>query len=504
MKTKTILSLTSILSLTTSLQAMAGLTLTADQLKIGAAQTDNSVAEFAKGDACIIPAKYVLNENDQYYSDQDQKREKKLCKFDLNTTPLCPKLNSTNPGILIIDPKDVSPETTITNSMCKAKTFGVEAKFKQSITCSYAPSALAAYHLSRILGDQLITPVAVARSMNKQRHSELINQALDILAGRSNEIIYKSWNQFKARNAEGSESKLYLSSEKGTLLYGALSENLKHESIYTEVSGVGPYDTRYQRFTQQVPFKRVTNPESVKNIIGDEINELQSIPALQQMIDVSNMIVLDTLLAQDDRIGNIHFYLSYARLNGDGTYSMKPLKKDDLKRVELSMIKQYKSISRWKENDITRATDAYNKYKLDQIKNNDPKADKDFTADGILLRQMVLKDNDCGVDVDKRSNNMRGISAIESLSHISPTTYFNILRLQQAAKGTELKDFFTNTLLYRSKDYTGGRKTFLDNLTKVAETLKEHCNNGSLKVDLGIQKNSDGHFGYFQNKSCTL
>lgn len=490
MKTKIILSITSILSLTSPLQAIAGLTLNSDQFKAGAAKAEN-VMEFKKGDACIIPQKYSLDVKTSNYSNKDQEKdqvkEAKLCTIDLNNTALCPKLNSTNPGTLIIDPKDISNKDATTDSVCKTKSFGVDAKFKQSITCSYTPSALAAYHLSRMLGNQLITPVAVARSMDQKRHSDLIEQALRILAARSNEIIYKSWNQFRTRDTERSEAKLYLNSPQGPLLYGALSENLKHESIYTEVSGVGPYDTRYQRFTQQAPFKRVTNPDSVETIIGGGVSELKSLPTLQQMIDVSNMIVLDTLLAQDDRIGNIHFYLSYATLNQDGTYSMKPLKKDELKHVESLLIKQYKSTSRWKEEDITNATESFTKYKLKQLAKEGPAKAEKFNRNGILLRQMVLKDNDCGVDVDKRSNNMRVISAIESLRHISPTTYFNILRLQQAAKGTDLQNFFLNTLLYRSRDYTGGRKTFIDNLNKVADTLKAYCNNNTLKVDLGPQ-----------------
>lgn len=489
MKTKIILSITSILSLTTSLHAGAALTLDSNKFKLGA--TEGGAIEFDKGDACIIPQKYSLTEKNNY-STQDEKREKKLCKIDLNANALCPKLNSTNPGTLIIDPKDVPPGTVMTNSACKAKSFGVDAKFKQSITCSYAPSALAAYHLSRVLGNQLITPVAVARSMDSERHSAIIDQALSILTGRNSEIIYKSWDMFKTRNSKkhGSESepKLYLSSSHGPLLYGALSENLKRESIYTEVSGVGPYDTRYQRFTQQAPYKRVTDDKDVESIIGKNITDLIALPALQQMIDVSNMIVLDTLLNQDDRIGNIHFYLSYATLNTDGTYSMEPLDKESLFHVS-GLNKQYKSLSRWREQDITNATGAYIKYKQTQLAKKSPEEAKAFNTQGILLRQMVLKDNDCGVDVDKRSNNMRGISAIESLRHISPTTYLNILRLQKAVNnGTELKDFFLNTLLYRAKDFAGGRKTFVDNLNKVADTIKANCKNNSLKIDLGVQK----------------
>ncbi len=518
MKKKMILSFTVFLSLTPHLQARNGLFMDTAHLKSGADENnsndDLSIYEYQKGDVCIIPYKYKLDETISHKK-KDLEKEHKLCEIDFNTRPLCPKLNSTNPGTLVVE-MDQSKDHNFfdpTDANCKNKDFGVEAKFKQSITCSYTPSALAAYHLSRILGNQLITPVTVARSMDQKKHEKLIDQALRILKGRNQEIIYKSWNQFKNQNATVSEPKLYLQSEKNPLLYGALSENPKREFIYTEVSGVGPYETRYERFRQQIPFKRVSDERSVKEIIEHETPHLKSLPALQQMIDVSNMIVLDTLLNQDDRIGNIHFYLSYATFNSDGSYTMDKLKKEDLNFIQNTQRKKYKSLSRWKEEDITNATEIYKKYKLDQNLKENKKTS--FNTNGILVRQMILKDNDCGVDVDKRSNNMKRISAVESLRHISPTTYHNLLRLHEAAQkrnhhndsnSRSLNEFFIKTLLYREKDYQNTKgKGFMDNLKKVTETLVKNCKNGLLKLDLEIQKTSSNRqFSYPTESQCIL
>jgi len=476
------------LSTVTVLSCMTpAIALTPSELKEGA--RDEGVKTYMNSknnqeDYCILPPQFSLqNENQQtkfvkspiMFSDRDRKREEKLCSLDLNTSPLCPKVGSTNPGVFVISHEDAPKGTDI--NYCKGREFGLEAKFKQSITCSYSGSALAAYHLSRILGNLFITPVVVARSMDKARHDELITQALEILDGRNSETIYKAWTQFnKASISNPLPHKIYLSNGQ---LYGALSENIKHEFNYTEVSGVGPYETRYSRFKQQGPFNLVKSEQSMSELSGSDLVTIESLPQLQQMIDVSNMVVLDSLLSQDDRIGNIHFLLSYATLNPDGSYSKTPVEKEYLKNIETRFKKR--SLSRWSAKEIISETKNYVSFKS---------SDKNFNTKGILLREMVLKDNDCGVDVDKRANMMRQIGALEEVKHFSPITYKNILRLYSLvqAESAEVKNFFLKTLLYRESDYSKPNTvSFKNNLKYVANDLKARCKAGKLKLDLGLK-----------------
>lgn len=478
------------------------LALTPNELKAGA--RDGGVITYINSnnnqeDYCILPPQFSLqNESKQtkfihssdMYSDRDRKREEKLCSLDLNSSPLCPKVGSTNPGVFVISQEDAPQGTDI--NYCKGREFGLEAKFKQSITCSYSGSALAAYHLSRILGNLFITPVVVARSMDKARHDELITQALEILDGRKSETIYKAWFQFsKASTSNPLPHKIYLSNGQ---LYGALSENIKHEFNYTEVSGVGPYDTRYQRFKEQGPFNWVKSEQSMSELSGSDLVTVESLPQLQQMIDVSNMVVLDSLLSQDDRIGNIHFLLSYAILNPDGSYSKIPVEKEYLKNIESRFKKR--SLSRWSAKEIMNETKNYVSFKS---------VDRDFNTKGILLREMVLKDNDCGVDVDKRSNMMRQIGALEEVKHLSPTTYKNVLRLHSLvqANSTEVRNFFLKTLLYRESDYSKANTvSFKDNLKYVATVLKTRCETGQLRLDLGIKQ--VGNELRYTHESCDI
>ena len=53
-----------------------------------------------------------------------------------------------------------------------------EAKYKLSTSCSYTPSLLAYYHLSRVLGNIVNVPVAVVRTLDLDRHKAVAQHAL--------------------------------------------------------------------------------------------------------------------------------------------------------------------------------------------------------------------------------------------------------------------------------------------------------------------------------------
>lgn len=448
-------------------------------------------------EVCILPQDHILGA----YKGSDRENEIKLCSKNFHSDavqqqsgslstddsaddakPLvnktyvtCPKLNSTNPGVLLVEIPDGWNAQQTSLSFCKPTSsiakdvksvYKVDAKFKQSITCSYAPSALAAYHVSRMLGNISRTPVAVVRTMNADSHLSIIKKALSILAGSTGDVIYKTWKQFFNAHSSREETKLFV--DNGNLLYGALSENVTKEFIYTEVSGIGPYDTRYTRFLQQSPYKRVANSADVLQIAGNNSHYSVLMPILQQMRDVSEMVLLDTLLSQDDRIGNIHFHLLKVVLLKDEAGNQK-ISKEKLSAAEISeILKIIPNPSRASE-----ATLAQTSKNLSSV-----------LGGGVLIRSMVLKDNDCGVDIDKRSNMMRTVDAIEQVRHMDPKTYKRLLQLSQSGDEGGLKTFFTETLLYRAVDFEGGKKSFMANLKKAVEVLKENCRTGVLKLDL--------------------
>ncbi len=469
-------------------------------LSLGSAQAidlrdlkGQTVVDFKNGGLCVIPTHSVLEGK---VDQDDQKDEINLCSMNFSGVGLVsaptgnpkldqklgfgsensddfgrgkvvnlePKLNSTNPGVLIVDPD--KPDSK-------------EAKFKNSITCSYAPAAIASYHISRILEGGR-APVSVARTMGKSMHQGIVDQALEKLGGRKGEIIYKTWAQFDGKHKSANDPKIF--SNDGNWIFGALSKNVKKEYRYTEVSGVGAYDTRYLRFQQQTPFKRVADGnKSVLELAaagsGDNVDLLKLAPVLVQMKDVSDMVLFDTLLNQDDRIGNIHMKLRWYVQGEDG------------------------SLSEESANDQTDAIDA--KFRESGRKSHAGSASDESLMkvsqelnpfpgkQATLVREMILKDNDCGGDVDIRSNQMRANSVLEQVRHMSPKTYTNFMEFAAYVEDLEPANadaFFRETFMYRDKDIgergaTRGR-TLRANIVKARSILLEACNANKLRLDL--------------------
>lgn len=398
-------------------------------------------------ESCIIPQKIKAS----YFSKGDEEDEATLCGMDFYKDSLvCPKQNSTNPGILIGEMiAGVSKERAEAN-YCKGPNkdyVSVEAKFKQSISCSYTPSVLAYYQFSRLLDDAGRVPVAVIRTMDKREHQKQTHKALSYgLSG----VIKTTWSTFASEHRKGTNDKLFDNSRQ--FVYGALSDNPKREERYTEVSGRGSYETRYQRFLQQKPFLNVANPASIERIAGSSFEK--AVHTVVQMKDVSDMILLDTLFSQDDRIGNIHYKLAWYFIDEKG-------------KVDRKTSKSKFGKSGW-------AT---------------PKEEQEKfgSKGGILVKEMLLKDNDCGVDVTKRSNMMRNISAIEKVRHMSGKTYSRFMAFAKQAKHPDTESWMKRELLFTDRDLKGHPRSFQSNLDRAVTVLKANCESGLLKLDLNVQ-----------------
>ena len=73
---------------------------------------------------------------------------------------------------------------------------------------------------------------------------------------------------------------------------------------------------------------------------------------------------------------------------------------------------------------------------------------------------------------------------VNRVAHIDPTTYRNILHLDEIADSTETKTFFLQELVFTANDYANVRK----NLKDLAVTLHQNCTQGRLRLDLDLQR----------------
>ncbi len=107
---------------------------------------------------------------------------------------------------------------------------------------------------------------------------------------------------------------------------------------------------------------------------------------LIQMKDVSDMILLDTLLSQEDRTRQ---------------YSLQSLLGTTID-----------------ENGKVDRKNRILKLKMESL-SPQKKSRQRMAQKGTLVREMILKDNDCGVDVSKRSNMMSRFPPSNKLRHMS-------------------------------------------------------------------------------------
>ena len=145
---------------------------------------------------CVVPKHLAAGR----YFDKDSEIELRLCNIDEHkNSAVCPKLNSTNPGLDLYSLPEGGTPQQVEAARCNTAGAHKIAKYKLSSSCSYTPSILGYYHLSRMLGGIADVPPAVLRTFDLQNHIALGRAAL--AASASNSLIHQTWASLMARSA---------------------------------------------------------------------------------------------------------------------------------------------------------------------------------------------------------------------------------------------------------------------------------------------------------------
>jgi len=405
-------------------------------------------------EVCIIPKHF----SDADYSDKDTKSEEELCNIDVNANAAaCPKLNSTNPGLDIFSVPQGFTSNKIQAADCKNAEAKKIAKYKLSTSCSYAPSILGYYHLSRILGRVANVPPAVLRTFDLQNHLTLGRKALAKTAPDT--LIHKTWASLMAQLTAGSKSSKrdLLFTDDFTQSFGALVLNPKNETFYKEFFNSGANNVaRAENFRDKNPIiSLLAKNDEISKLIGRSFTA-DNLQKMVQLKDAADLIVMDTLMNQQDRFGNIHsienfYYLDTKDLNPDGKAKLKSSKKlTPQEAVQLG---------------------------------------------AVQVKEMILKDNDCGV---AKQNVAKQTGLADRIAHIDPNTYHGLLSFDAQADSAETKKFFVQGLYFSANDFMSVRK----NLKELANKLHQACSSGRLKLDLDIE----AHFNKQELKarSCDI
>lgn len=387
-------------------------------------------------EVCIIPKHLDLGK----YSDKDLSNESKLCALDFNVNSVaCAKLNSTNPGL------DIFALPGGCNSAG-----GKLAKYKLSTSCSYAPSILGYYHLSRILGNVANVPVSVLRTVDLKNHLAIGAKALS--QTKAGSLIQQTWSGLVSNLRAGASSSKrdQLMTDDFTQSYGALSKNPGKEAFYKEFfNGGADGPVRAVNFRDRNPTMALLSQQAeISRVVGREFNPV-NVQKMVQIKDASEMIILDTIMNQQDRFGNIHYVERH--------YYFDP--------------------------------------QDGKLKDESLAADEAAKLGAVKVKQMILKDNDCGVT---KTNIAAGAKLSLKIAHLDPKTYKRLQRLNALADQPAVKQLFNQELMFTARDFASVR----ENLRKLAVELHDRCVAGKLKLDLDLES----HFsnGPLKAQSCEL
>ncbi len=414
--------------------------------------TDTKVFKVPGGrpnEICVIPkhlpfAKYRGKDGAKDIAD-----EKKLAGYDFykagtaesGVVALCPKRTSTSAAV---DVYEIVAGTTrpeeLTASYCASveKSGKCVAKFKQTdnqFTTTSTAAILGYYHVARALGDICEIKPAVLRTMDIEQHKKVVHLASELGVHGT---IAKSWGLFNQyySNPKGSGVASTLFTSDFTQIYGALLENTTGEENYAEWLNVG------SNLSSTHAFQRMADSRSAPAILGSKAFTQSNVQALVGMRDMSELILLDYLLSQSDRLtgGNISDYSFTYYLDGGKVKSTKASKTSDI-----------------------------------------PPG-----APTVTVKKLTIKDTDAGL---LNSNVFEQKGYLSQIHHMHPGTYDGLQILAQKWNDDPtVKQFFHRECAFSNSQLTRFEK-YLHN---AATTLRSRKDSGTLHLDLDLDEYFQG------------
>jgi hypothetical protein len=426
--------------------------------------------QHGKGDFCVALAHLPGGA----YDDKDAKKEDSLCAADFyidakqgaeKPVVLCPKLNSSNPGTNVYELPDGQSKADLqsgANCTSKAALDKLESvgKYKQTLWCSHTGAIIASYHVSRALGDVLNVPVAVLRTMDKESHRGIVDLGARLTAQKFSNprtIIRRNWNALWPCLHDGRSDCGATPATDGLFMQnlGFLWDNDVKESGFKSGHLVGAFmanaseDGNYPGLTTAASLRAnkryvaTTKP----GLSFSKAFEKETIEGILAMKDMTDMLILDSIIEQQDRFSDSGGNMSH------------------------------KKYLVWEKDGVMHSE----------------RADKrsEAPADALTIPRMVIEDNDCGLRRGMRRT--RGYDAmLAPVRHLAPATYHGLQNLAKTIDSQ--RDLFTEGMAMNGREFD----RLAENVRDVAKSFADKCAAGKLELDLDVDAFRKGEIGSCQ------
>ena len=406
------------------------------------------------------------------YSNDDLKYEAAFCAIDLyaQDVALCPKTWSTSPGMMVYDISEgnyAMDRAAFERNACtegkSAKDLAKDdlAKFKPTMNAkgtsgTFSASSLIYYHYSRYFDAAVKVPVTVWRSMDAKMHlSEVARPGLAISGhNRSARMNNAGWRVLAAadQNPDSYSPTDELFTSDRTQIYGILTTSPGHrygsEINGTRKSGWGKGQNL--DFQETPAFLALRSDMPLVEAVAEGLEKGRRDPQIardlgpetspQQMVfwmrELTEIVLLDFIFSQQDRVGNIDFTPYFYWLEG-GKQSHK------------------------------------------KAKHHEP-GDDTVPADAILIRRSNLNDNDAGGRV-QYANFAKSTQMLEKLRHMSGDTYQKLIALDTDLQSKGQIYQWTATSLGLDDAQVN---QIINNTSIAAAILRATCEAGQMRFDL--------------------
>ncbi|MBO9475866.1 hypothetical protein J7413_20220 [Shimia sp. R10_1] len=406
------------------------------------------------------------------YSEHDLKLEKSYCTVDLYAPDiaLCPKTWSTSPGTAVYDISEgpyVGERAEFERNACKegksASSLSKDRilKFKQTMnqkgtSGTFSTSSLMYYHFSRYFDTTVKVPVAVWRSMDAQAHlTEVASPGLAISGGRhGGRMNHEGWRVLVAadQNPETYRPTDELFTADRQQIYGVLLDSPGHrygsEINGTRKSGWGKGQNRdfqqtpaFLALRSELPLteaiaeglKEGRKDRQISKDLGDDVDDRQMAFWMQELTEI---VLLDFIFSQQDRVGNIDFTPYWYWVDG---------------------------------------TDLKHKKAKHHV------AGKEGIPDAaILVRRTNLNDNDAGGKV-AYANFAKSTQMLEKLRHFNAEAYGKLVKLDDDLQnGGEIFNWLSTSLGLSERQV----QQVVRNTRLATSILQKTCTSGDMIFDL--------------------
>ena len=406
------------------------------------------------------------------YSNHDLKDEEVFCQIDLYApdVALCPKTWSTSPGMMIydissgnyaMDRAGFERNACAEGKSAKDLAENVLAKFKVTMNAegtsgTYSASPLLYYHFSRYFDMAVLVPVSVWRSMDVAMHSSEVARPGLAISGhnRSARMNHAGWKHLvdaEANPASYSPTDDIFTADRAQI-YGILTSSPGHrygsEINGTRVSGWGKgQNLDFQKtpaflaLREDAPLIEAIDSGLSKGRRDRQINrDLGPDVSREQMAywmrEISEIVLLDFIFSQQDRVGNIDFTPYYYW-------------------IEAGELEHKKA------------------------KHHEP-GDGDVSEGAMLLRRTNLNDNDAGGRV-AYANFAKTTQMLEKLRHFDRKVYARLVALDRDLQSQgPIYKWLSTSLGLKSSEVT----QVVKNTALATGILRESCTAGNLRFDL--------------------